>query len=148
MKTYAHKDLRYSIPLFSWLCLLWFGSGDRFSWQETAHWFGKVFFVSMSGSQISEWIHFCFRKAGHFVCYAMLSYLCLVAIDQTWNLSRKYRPKIAALIIVCCIFFAGIDEWRQSFTIYRSSSIFDVLIDGMGIIAVQSFFSLRGSQSR
>ena len=76
-------------------------------------------------------IHYTVRKLAHFIEYMMLAVILASGIHK---LMRKIVP---ALLIsgIICMGIAYFDEMIQSLSVERTSSFFDVIIDGTGAIA-------------
>jgi VanZ family protein len=78
--------------------------------------------------------HHILRKAGHFIGYGVLGYLCFRAFLQTL---RRMPPMTgAALAILCASFAAALDELHQSFTPGREGQFQDVALDASGAVAL------------
>jgi hypothetical protein len=82
---------------------------------------------------------FSIKKCGHMLGYALLAPAYLRGIGKKSSLG-------IAMAWVIAIFFAFTDETHQAFVAGRSSSIFDVGVDGIGALAGLSpsiLFTLR-----
>lgn len=90
----------------------------------------RVLFKVENKAYNFEKIHYTVRKLAHFIEYMMLS------VVLTSGLSKLFRKIIPALLIsgILCIGIAYFDEMLQSVSIERTSSFFDVIIDGAGAI--------------
>lgn len=66
------------------------------------------------------------RKCAHFTLFLILG-VCIYLLLNAFHI-----PHRVIISIILCIVFAIIDETHQMFTLGRSSSIVDVLIDSMG----------------
>lgn len=94
-----------------------------------------------------EGINFIIRKLAHFFEFMILAVLIAA------GLNKVFRRIVPALIIsgVASIGVAFIDEIFQSISVNRSSSLFDVMIDGTGavagLIAIGLFSFLRSLES-
>ncbi len=96
------------------------------------------------------------RKTGHFLGYAILSALILLALrntnrDRLRNLLRRpwgtrlhdyWRGEWALLGIVLTGFTAALDEFHQTFIPSRTGRWQDVVLDTSGAIAVQALIYL------
>ncbi|MGE0378109.1 MAG: VanZ family protein [Planctomycetaceae bacterium] len=82
-------------------------------------------------------------KGWHFTEFAILSLLCQMAL-------LRFRPEPAILNIVvaaaAAILFAISDEWHQTFVPGRGGTVFDVLIDSLGVL-LATLYSLRHIRS-
>ena len=66
------------------------------------------------------------RKTAHFLIFASLGFFAIGAADSTWE-------KVSVLLVLlCCAFYAGTDEFHQLFVKGRAGRFTDVLIDTCG----------------
>jgi VanZ family protein len=79
-------------------------------------------------------LHLILRKAGHFLGYGVLGYLCFRALFHT--LERASTVTIAALAVVYASSVAAFDEWHQSFLPDRAGQFQDVALDAFGAAAL------------
>jgi hypothetical protein len=70
------------------------------------------------------------KKGGHMTGYALLTISYLYALGN----SRKGNWLILVLAILLAVLFAASDEFHQSFTPGRISSVADVCIDALGAV--------------
>ncbi|UVI31616.1 VanZ family protein [Paenibacillus spongiae] len=75
-----------------------------------------------------RFIEFLFRKSAHLFMYASLA---VIAFAMVYKFSRRLWLS-ALLPIVIAAAVAAADEWNQSLSSERTSSIYDVLIDVTG----------------
>ena len=68
------------------------------------------------------------RKCAHFTLFLLLG-VCIYLLLNAFNINNRF-----ILSIILCIVFAILDETHQMFSLGRSSSILDILIDSMGSI--------------
>lgn len=74
---------------------------------------------------------FIIRKMAHFSIYLVLGIAWLLFFSSLgWS-----RKKACLAALACCIHYAGIDEFHQTFIDGRSGEIRDVLLDGTGSLA-------------
>ena len=125
--------LRYWLPVFIWLGVIFAGSTDIFSTEHTSRYL--VPFLRWLNPQISistiATIHLGLRKFGHVVEYAILAALLWRALRSAGSL----RPKMSAVfvgVLLACIIVAASDEFHQSFVASRTASLNDALIDSLG----------------
>lgn len=83
-----------------------------------------------------EILHHYIRKSGHFVGYGLVGLAWLRAWWMTLPLSR-FRTD-AALAMLGTATMASLDEWHQAFLPNRTSSPWDVLLDCMGALVLQT----------
>lgn len=100
------------LPALLWTAVILSASNDGFSSDNTAGWLHALF-----GRELPEVANSVIRKGGHIVGYAMLAALLWFA-DR-----RVLRPLILALGVAIA------DETKQSFTLFREGSAFDVMLD-------------------
>ena len=125
--------LRYWLPVFIWLGVVFAGSTDIFSAEHTSRYL--VPFLRWLDPQISvptiATIHFALRKLGHVTEYAVLAALLWRALRSARNLRAKMSSLFVGVWVACAIFAAS-DEFHQSFVASRSMSPLDVMIDISG----------------
>jgi VanZ family protein len=125
--------LKYWLPVFIWLGVIFAGSTDIFSTEQTSRYL--VPFLRWLDPQISPstiaTVHFALRKLGHLIEYAVLAALLWRALRSARNL----RPKMSTLFVgvwVACTIIAASDEFHQSLIVSRTASLNDVLTDSLG----------------
>ena len=125
--------LKYWLPVFIWLGVIFAGSTDIFSTEQTSRYL--VPFLRWLDPQISlstiAAIHFALRKLGHLTEYAILAAFLWRALRNVSSL----RAKMATLFVgvwVACAIIAATDEFHQSFIASRTASLNDVLTDILG----------------
>lgn len=106
------RHLRW-LPALVWTAVILSASNDGFSSDNTAEWLHVIV-----GQELPETANSVVRKGGHIVGYAVLAILLWFA-DR-----RVLRPLLLALGV------AVADETKQSFTLLREGSPFDVMLDG------------------
>ena len=127
--------LKYWLPVFIWLGVIFAGSTDIFSTEHTSRYL--VPFLRWLDPQISPTainaIQSAIRKLGHLIEYAILAALFWRALRDGTNLGAKVSLLFIAVWFVCGI-FAVTDEFHQSFVASRTASPHDVLIDVCGAL--------------
>ena len=98
----------------------------RWIWQTI---FGTV------GDASWQTIHHLIRKSGHFLGYGGIGLLWLRAWWMTLPRSRFLHDAFLALLGTAVV--ASCDEWHQAFLPNRTGSVWDVLLDCSGAIALQ-----------
>jgi VanZ family protein len=125
--------LKYWLPVLVWLGVIFAGSTDIFSTEQTSRYL--VPFLRWLDPQISlstiATIHFALRKLGHLTEYAVLAALLWRALRRAENLRAKMSTLVVGVWVACTIFAAS-DEFHQSFVASRTASLNDVFIDGLG----------------
>jgi VanZ family protein len=145
--------LRYWLPVFIWLGVIFAGSTDIFSTEQTSRYL--VPFLRWLDPQISpaaiNAIQSAIRKLGHLIEYAILAALFWRALRNGTNLGARMSILFIAVWFVCGI-FAVTDEFHQSFVASRTASTYDVLIDVcgalIGILLCLMFSRRRLTRSR
>jgi VanZ family protein len=126
--------LKYWLPLIAWMLLIFAGSTDALSAEQTSRFL--VPFLRWLDPQISvatiATIHFALRKLGHLTEYGVFAALLWRAMRGTLRSRRSVA--IAALVFIVSAMFAASDEFHQSFVPTRTASSSDVLIDMCGAI--------------
>jgi VanZ family protein len=125
--------LKYWLPVFIWLGVIFAGSTAIFSTEQTSRYL--VPFLRWLDPQISistiATIHLALRKLAHIGEYAVLAVLLWRALRSGATL----HPRLLMLFIgvwLACAIFAVSDEFHQSFVASRSASPLDVMIDISG----------------
>lgn len=70
------------------------------------------------------------RKIAHVAEFAVLGWLMFRAFE----VGGLTRIRAAVLAAVISAFFAGTDEWHQTYVIGRNGSPLDILVDSVGVI--------------
>jgi VanZ family protein len=127
--------LKYWVPVFIWLGVVFAGSTDIFSAEQTSRYL--VPFLRWLNPQISPstiaMVHFALRKLSHLTEYAILAAFLWRALCNGTNLGAKVSFLFIAVWFVCGI-CAVTDEFHQSFVASRTASPHDVLIDVCGAL--------------
>lgn len=125
--------LKYWLPVFIWLGVIFAGSTDIFSTEQTSRYL--VPFLRWLEPQISlstiAAIHFTLRKLGHLTEYAILAAFLWRALCNVRNLRAKMSMLFVRVWVACAI-IAATDEFHQSFLASRTASLNDVLTDSLG----------------
>ena len=125
--------LKYRLPLLIWLCVIFVGSTDLMSAEQTSRFlvpFLRWLKPDISTGALAQ-VHFFVRKLGHISEYAILAILLWRALRSGTNLRIKMSLLFVAVWLACGIFAAG-DEFHQSFVPSRTASLLDVMIDLSG----------------
>ena len=127
--------LKYWVPVFIWLGVVFAGSTDIFSAEQTSRYL--VPFLRWLNPQISPstiaMVHFALRKLSHLTEYAILAAFLWRALRDGTNLGAKMSLLFMVVWVVCGM-FAVTDEFHQSFVASRTASPHDVLIDVCGAL--------------
>ena len=125
---------RYWLPVLVWLGVLFLGSSDLMSAEQTSRFLGpflRWLEPEITAEAIAQ-IHLLVRKGAHLMEYAVLAILLWRAIYRGTTLKMKMSILCASVWIAAAL-LAGADEFHQSFIASRTSSAGDVLIDTIGV---------------
>lgn len=104
-------------------------------WLPVGIWGGLIFWLSSIpnlSSGLGTW-DLILRKGAHIAEYGILVFLLWQAIFHSVKLSRTKVNFSAGML---ALLYAISDEVHQSFVPTRNSSVYDILIDSIGIILV------------
>jgi len=127
--------LKYWLPVLIWLCVIFVGSTDVLSAEQTSRFvepFLRWLKPDISSETLAQ-IHFFARKLGHIFEYALLAIFLWRALRSGANLQVKISILVIVVWFVCAI-FAATDEFHQSFIPSRTASPNDVVIDIFGAV--------------
>lgn len=109
-------------------------------WLPPLLWAALIFVLSSIPSLESglpkPW-DFALRKIGHVIEYAILTVLLARALRAHGAPLRRALVWSALLAVV----YAAGDEYHQTFVAGREGALRDVLIDGVGVLAVMGFWT-------
>ena len=125
--------LKYWLPPFIWLGVIFVGSTEVMSAEQTSRFL--VPFLRWLDPQISfatiAAIHFALRKLGHLTEYAIFAALLWRALR--WGTCLQAKMSILFLLAwLAAAIFAVTDEFHQSFVPSRTASPIDIIIDICG----------------
>ena len=147
MKTHAVAN-RW-MPLFGWMLLIFIGSTDVLSAEQTSR-LVVPFLLWLDPQETVGTIttvHFALRKLGHVAEYAILATLLWCALRSTLIAFRSFV--IVGFVLFASAVFAASDEIHQSFVPSRTASPKDVMIDICGAaLALAICFALRRRSQR
>lgn len=131
----------YYAPPILWMGVIFYLSTSQFSAEATSRFllpFLKLLFPQVA-IEVLGIIHATIRKAGHFLEYALLSYLWYRAMDMGRG---RWSPRVALLAFGLSVLYAVFDELHQSFVPNRTGASMDVAIDTAGAGLMQAFIGL------
>jgi VanZ family protein len=140
------RKLSYWLPPFLWMTAIFIFSTDLFSSGNTGGLVARIIrwlYPAISEANLQT-AHFLVRKAGHFTVYAVLALLLIRAFRAATELRWRWHWALYSFFIVGI--YALLDEYHQSFTLSRTGSIYDSLIDltgGASMLLVLWLWSLR-----
>jgi VanZ family protein len=145
--------LKYWLPLLIWLGVIFLGSTDLMSAENTSR-FVVPFLLwlkpGMSPATIRS-ILFAIRKCAHLTEYAILALLLWRALRSGSTLRTKGAMLFGAVLLACAVFAAS-DEFHQSFVKSRTPSGRDVMLDTagafLGLLIGASFAQRAGKKPK
>lgn len=129
-------------PLIFWIGFIFLMSSPAASAEETSRIIGPLlhYLFPEISPQSEAIIHFCVRKTAHFTEYGALAFLGLRACALSSSTFLRKLRFVLPLLLVAVV--ASLDEFNQSFEPSRTSSVWDVLLDCSGAIAMMVFCAL------
>jgi len=101
-----------------------------------------IFFLSsLNISQVQRINITYLDKILHIIEYSILGYLLIRAYNVTVSFSYK---KLFLVALLTGFLIGGVDEYYQSFLIYRQSSLLDLAADLIGLVIGISLFGKIG----
>jgi VanZ family protein len=142
--------LRYWIPLLLWIAVIFVGSTDLMSAEQTSRFlapFLRWLKADVTPATIAQ-VQFFVRKAAHLTEYAVLAVLLWRAIY--WGTTLKMKMSILVIVVwFVCAMFAATDEFHQSFVPSRTATWHDVTIDSCGAfvgLAISIMLALQANR--
>ena len=142
-----HKRLLYLVLPLGWMACLFFFSTDVLSSNQTGSVIEPILHkvvhtINPTASEKVVWVgHLLLRKLGHLAEYACLAVLWVVALRKISGWSHR---RVLMMALIFSVGYAGLDEWHQTFTLERSGTVQDVIIDGSGALIGLGILSLIG----
>jgi VanZ family protein len=78
----------------------------------------------------------------HFLCYALLAFLCARDLDTEKPLWSRAKIRLIAIVFACL--FGLSDEIHQAFVISRTASPYDLFADCLGAVFGSLWFKKPG----
>ncbi len=128
--------LKHWLPLLCWMSIIFIGSTDLLSSQNTARFIGPLL-RWINPNVTDETIRFVqviVRKGGHTTEYAVLAALAWRALRPLMLATQPWCWRTAALALLIATLYAVTDEYHQSLIATRLGSGWDVLIDSAGAV--------------
>ncbi len=131
-----HKLRKYGfwIPVLVWMALIFSGSGQVLSFQETSRFLGPLLswlFPDASPERLRAMM-FIIRKFGHLSEYAVLAVLSWWALRRMRGAKDGWSWGDARWALIIVALYAASDEIHQALVPTREGTIRDVLIDTAG----------------
>lgn len=125
------KLIRYWLPVVVWAAIIIQATGRRFDAPHTSGWLATL--LGYIGLHLSDHtlqiINAALRKAGHLTAYGIM---CLLSFRAVREGRRGFALPWALIALAITVCVASTDEYLQSFTPTRGSSVWDVLLDTVG----------------
>ena len=125
------KLIYYWLPVVVWAAIIIQATGRTFDAPHTSGWLAN--FLRDVGMHFTDRtlgvINTVIRKGGHLTAYALMAALSFRAVREGRS-GFILRWALIALAITVCV--ASTDEFLQSFTPTRGSSVWDVVLDTFG----------------
>jgi VanZ family protein len=127
--------LKYWLPLLVWLGVIFLGSTDLMSSEQTSRFIVPFLLWLKPGMspKIIRSVLFAIRKCAHVTEYAILA-LLLWRVLRSGITLRMRMPMLFGAVLLACAVFAASDEFHQSFVKSRTPSVRDVLLDVAGAL--------------
>ena len=141
------RIIRYA-PLVLWIGVIMFLSSGQASMSNTSRFVRPLldFLFPNAPEELLIVYHGYIRKLAHVTVYAILAFWAARAFV---NSSRRFvREFWFACAFVVVLLVASIDETNQSFLDSRTGSIYDVLLDASGGLAMITVFYLMKYRKR
>lgn len=102
-------------------------------WLPVALWCSMIFYLSSISDLSTGWglYDFVLRKIAHMVEYGILAFLVWRALLASGTFTEN---KVYSLSFVFSVLYAVSDEIHQGFVPGRGPSVYDVLIDAIGVV--------------
>jgi len=125
------KAIRYWLPVVVWAAIIIQATGRTFDAPHTSGWLAAILSaiglrLSTSSIAIANYV---IRKSAHLTEYAILTALSFRAVREG---RRGFTLRWALVVLAITVCVASTDEFLQSFTPTRTSSVWDVLLDTCG----------------
>jgi VanZ family protein len=137
------RFFRY-VPLLLWIGVILFASTGTASMSQTSRFVRPLleFLFPNSPEELLISYHAAIRKLAHFIEYAILAFWAARAFRGSSRPRLEKYWFVFALLLVVTV--AAIDETNQSFLASRTGSVYDVLLDtcgGLAMIAAIGFYT-------
>ncbi len=152
---YGHSSkeiLKGWIAAGLWIGIIVVESTSYLSSDNTGHILFRVFHYLFGISpEHFRPLHTFIRKGGHFVGYAMLSFLLFRAWKATLPSLKRWTLKWSAIAFFMTAFVASMDEWHQTYIPSRTGTLHDVFLDSFAALTMQvliAWFLLREQKAK
>jgi VanZ family protein len=138
---------QYWLPPLCWMAVMFGLSTDTFAAEHTGGvlWYVCSELVPHITYDQYTLLHFLIRKAAHLTEYAILACLLLRAF---WaGAAQAWHWRWATLSFVLVALHAGLDEYHQAFTQYRTAAVADSVLDMAGGLLALGLLWLKRRKS-
>ena len=131
------------LPTVACLSMIAFFSTDTFSSKHTASILERIIRAIYGEISFDHFtlIHVFVRKAAHFTVYGTLSLSAYFSWRATLPRRSRWSFIWAGLALLLTLAAASFDEFHQSFVPSRGPSAYDVMLDMMGAMFVQTLIA-------
>jgi VanZ family protein len=142
------------LPTLVWLAMIAFFSTDTFSAEHTGSILERIIRAVYGNLSPEHFrlLHMFVRKAAHFTVYGLLSLLAFYSWRATLPRRAPWVFTWCLLALLVTLIAGSSDEIHQMFVPSRTASPYDVMLDMMGAIFVQtliaSFSNFQAPRSR
>jgi len=136
------RQVVWWLEAVAWMGLIFSFSGDSFASSRTLavlQYCKELFHLSLTGETLLL-LNGAIRKTAHFGNYFVLGLLVYRALAR--GLFR-FTLRSACWTMLVGMLYALSDEYHQSFTHFRTPSLYDSGLDFAGVVAAQVFILLR-----
>jgi len=136
--------LIYWLPPVAWMVFI-FPSNEVLTADSTSNLIVPFlrFLFPGAGPESIETLHIIVRKFTHFLNYAFLAFLLFRAFRSG---DKEFRMQWIGYAGCAAIGYAALDEMAQVLIPARSGSVFDWLIDSLGVIAALGVIKSRNGR--
>ena len=122
----------YWLPPLLWMAVMFGLSTDMFAAEHTGSvlWYVLSELAPRVTYEHYTLLHFLTRKAAHLTEYAILGCLLLRAFRADAAVAWHWRWATFSVLLVAI--YAGLDEYHQTYTQYRTGSVSDSMLDMSG----------------
>ena len=131
------------LPTLGWLAMIAFFSTDTFSAEHTGSLLEKIIRAVYGNISPEHFriLHVFIRKAAHFTVYGFLSLLSFYSWRATFPRRSPWSFTWCLLALLVTLIAGSSDEIHQIFVPSRGPSPYDVMLDVMGAIFVQTLIA-------
>jgi len=130
--------LKYWLPVFAWMVVIFSASTDLMSSQRTSRIIGPLlrwFNPDISDLTVRR-VQLVARKTAHLTEYAILAMLLWRAIRKSpKDHEHRWSWREAAFVVAAAGAYAVTDELHQHFVASRYGSVWDIMLDTLGAAA-------------